>query len=181
MHFKPGRAVKCQPVTSLPFPTKCIWRVGTQDRSRNSDQEGELFRLTSTPLNTTKIGDTLNPAKCRFVISCVWWCAETANCSEESSAVPDWIVLEVNRKLQEEEPSSQYVAFDLCSFHNARMYAKQQNCNFVYLNIGDFRQKTGRQPDFNAKIRTRNAVDVEDNFRFHHVIYFGENEQLGQY
>lgn len=89
-------------------------------------------------------------------------CAEAASCSEESSSVPDWIVLEVNRNLLEEEPSSQYVAFGLCSFHNVRMYAKQQNYNFVYLNIGDFRYKTGRQPDFNAKIYTRNAADVED-------------------
>jgi len=53
--FKPGNAVKCQLLTSLLFPTKCIWRVGTQDRSRNGEQEGEIFRLPSGPVNTTKI------------------------------------------------------------------------------------------------------------------------------
>jgi hypothetical protein len=78
----PGHAMKCQFLTLLPFRTKCIWRVGTQDRSRNGDQEGKIVRLPSSPVNTAKIGDALNPTKCHAVVSCVWCCAESANCSE---------------------------------------------------------------------------------------------------
>ena len=51
-----------------------IWRVGTQVRSINGDHEEEIFRLPSSPVNTTKIGDALHPAKCRTVTSCVVLC-----------------------------------------------------------------------------------------------------------
>jgi len=71
-----GRAVKCQLLTSLPFPTKCLWRVGTQDRPRNGGQEGESFCLPSSSVNTTKIGNALNPAMCHIVISWVAFCSQ---------------------------------------------------------------------------------------------------------
>jgi hypothetical protein len=72
--IKSRHAVKCQILTFLPFPTKCIWRVGIQDRSRNGDQEVEIFRLPPSLVITPNIGSALNPAKCCIVISCVVLC-----------------------------------------------------------------------------------------------------------
>ena len=39
----PEHTMKCQLLKFLPFRAKCIWRCGTQGRSRNDDQEGPNF------------------------------------------------------------------------------------------------------------------------------------------
>jgi len=82
-------------IFSYTFSIGLAFRTGLEMVTKR----GKFFRLPSSPVNTTKIGDALNHTKCHALISCVWCCVESANCSEESSSVLDWIVLDMNHSL----------------------------------------------------------------------------------